>query len=85
MTATPTSLPDGTTAELYPSAFDGFRLFEDLCVLTSSSPPTGKQQLLMLNNLPRPFGLELIESILSNYAAVFRSVSDLRLSAFCRL
>ncbi|KAL7417221.1 hypothetical protein BDY24DRAFT_377122 [Mrakia frigida] len=76
---TSTPLPDGTVKILYPSAFDGYRLFEDLCVLTTSTPPTGKQQLLMLNHLPRPFGLELIESILSNYAGVFRKHSELLL------
>lgn len=64
-------------ADLHPSAHDGFHLFEDLCVLTSSTPPTGKQQLLMLNQLPRPFGLELIESILSNYALVFKQHPEL--------
>lgn len=79
-TATSTPLPDGTVKILYPSAFDGYRLFEDLCVLTTSTPPTGKQQLLMLNHLPRPFGLELIESILSNYAGVFRKVCPHSLS-----
>lgn len=76
-------LPDGTKASLLPAALDGYNLFEDLCVLTDSAAVelgndgmgVKKQRLLMLESLPRPFGLELIESILSNHAGIFEKVS----------
>lgn len=75
----PTTLPDGSIADLHPSALDGFHLFQDLCTLATASPPTTEQHLLKLTNLPRPFGLELIESTLSNHSSVFKSHVELLL------
>ncbi|CDZ97552.1 Uncharacterized conserved protein [Phaffia rhodozyma] len=78
-------LSDGSTVHLRPAALDGYRLFEDLCILTDSAgavvgldkAESRAQNLLNLDSLPEPFGLELIESILSNHATVFKKHPEL--------
>ncbi|KAH0603788.1 uncharacterized protein H6S33_007447 [Morchella sextelata] len=52
---------------LRPAAFDAYRVFYDLCLLTEGHRP----QFLRFNVLPQPFGLELIESVLTNHPDIF--------------
>ncbi|KAG8951066.1 hypothetical protein FRC00_007450, partial [Tulasnella sp. 408] len=72
MSPVPTQLPDGSTESLHPSVKDAFSVFEDLCLLANSERPN----FLKLQSLPKTFALELIESVLTNYHALFRK--------FCR-
>lgn len=67
-TLTKTLLPDETYADLQPSARDAFAVLEDLCLLANSERP----KLLKLESLHKTFGLELIESVLTNYHDLFR-------------
>ncbi|KAK6586344.1 hypothetical protein PZA11_001401 [Diplocarpon coronariae] len=46
---------------------DAYRVFNDLCLLTESQKP----EFLKSAGLPQTFGLELIESVLTNHAQVF--------------
>jgi hypothetical protein len=55
------------TVQLRSSAYDAYRVFNDLCLLTESQRP----QFLKVTGLPQTFGLELIESILTNHADIF--------------
>ncbi|OBU01399.1 hypothetical protein VE01_00210 [Pseudogymnoascus verrucosus] len=55
------------TVQVRASAFDAYRVFNDLCLLTESQKP----QFLKVAGLPQTFVLELIESILTNHADVF--------------
>ncbi|KFY02681.1 hypothetical protein O988_01986 [Pseudogymnoascus sp. VKM F-3808] len=55
------------TVQVRASAFDAYRVFRDLCLLTESQKP----QFLKVVGLPQTFVLELIESILTNHADVF--------------
>ncbi|EKD15974.1 uncharacterized protein L3040_003411 [Drepanopeziza brunnea f. sp. 'multigermtubi'] len=57
---------DGTI-RLRAAAMDAYRVFNDLCLLTESQKP----QFLRSAGLPQTFGLELIESVLTNHAQVF--------------
>ncbi|KAG9095186.1 hypothetical protein FS749_010913 [Ceratobasidium sp. UAMH 11750] len=66
-------LPDGTSADLPPSAHDAFAIFQDLCLLANSERPL----YLHLESLPKTFSLELIESVLTNYHEIFRSQPEL--------
>ncbi|KAG9017683.1 hypothetical protein FRB90_000273 [Tulasnella sp. 427] len=68
MELVPTPLPDGSTESLHPSVKDAFSVFEDLCLLANSEKPN----FLKLQSLPKTFALELIESVLTNYHALFR-------------
>ena len=68
-------LPDGSLKPLGPSARDAFSVFEDLCLLTNSEKP----HFLKLDFLHKTFALELIESVLTNYHALFRKVLVFRL------
>lgn len=63
-------LPNGKTKALGPSARDAFSVFEDLCLLANSERPN----FLKLEFLHKTFALELIESVLTNYHALFRNV-----------
>ena len=69
------TLPNGSTANLGPSAQDAFSIFEDLCLLAKSEKP----KFLNLEFLRKTFALELIESVLTNYHDLFRKVSCERL------
>lgn len=42
-------------------------MFNDICLLTEGQRP----EYLRVSNLPKTFGLELIESVLTNHAAIF--------------
>ncbi|EQL01940.1 endosomal peripheral membrane protein [Ophiocordyceps sinensis CO18] len=49
------------------SALDAHRIFNDLCLITENQRPA----FLRFSGLPQTFGLELIESVITNHAAVF--------------
>lgn len=51
------------------AALDAYRVFHDLCLLTEGHKP----QFLRFNTLPQPFGLEIIESVLTNHPDIFLS------------
>lgn len=55
------------TVQVRAAAFDAYRVFNDLCLLTESHKP----QFLKVAGLSQTFVLELIESILTNHADVF--------------
>ncbi|KAK4224821.1 hypothetical protein QBC38DRAFT_501879 [Podospora fimiseda] len=57
---------DGTLP-LRAAAMDAWRLFNDICLLTEGQRP----EYLRFSGLPQTFGLELIESVLTNHAAIF--------------
>ncbi|KAK9368587.1 hypothetical protein V1509DRAFT_623344 [Lipomyces kononenkoae] len=52
-----------------PAAYDAFRVFEDICFLTEGNKP----KFLKVNQISETFGLELIESIISNHSSIFNS------------
>ena len=66
-------LPDENRKTVGPSAKDVYSIFEDLCLLCNSEKP----KFLKLEFLSKTFGLELIESVLTNYSELFRVVSAL--------
>ncbi|CEL55426.1 Protein MON2 homolog OS=Xenopus laevis GN=mon2 PE=2 SV=1 [Rhizoctonia solani AG-1 IB] len=68
-----TQFPDGSSANLAPSAHDAFAIFQDLCLLANSERPL----YLQLEVLPKTFSLELIESVLTNYYELFKSRPEL--------
>ncbi|KAG0640673.1 hypothetical protein HOY80DRAFT_1116635 [Tuber brumale] len=49
------------------AALDAYRVFFDICLLTEGQRP----QFLRFSVLPQPFGLELIESVLTNHPDIF--------------
>ncbi|KAG9256912.1 uncharacterized protein F5Z01DRAFT_492523 [Emericellopsis atlantica] len=55
--------------ELGAAALDAYRIFNDLCLLTENQRP----EFLRFQGLPQTFGLELIESVITNHASVFTS------------
>ncbi|KAI6778229.1 uncharacterized protein J7T54_004124 [Emericellopsis cladophorae] len=55
--------------ELGTAALDAYRIFNDLCLLTENQRP----EFLRFQGLPQTFGLELIESVITNHASVFTS------------
>jgi hypothetical protein len=57
---------------LAPCAKDAYLLFQDLCLLTNSE----HARFLRLNNISKTFGLELIESVLTNHFHLFKLVSQ---------
>ncbi|CZR61040.1 probable MON2 Peripheral membrane protein with a role in endocytosis and vacuole integrity [Phialocephala subalpina] len=57
---------DGTI-QLRAASLDAYRVFNDLCLLTESQKP----KFLRSTGLPQTFGLELIESVLTNHAQIF--------------
>ncbi|KAK4175062.1 hypothetical protein QBC36DRAFT_302295 [Triangularia setosa] len=62
-------LQDGTILPLRAAAMDAWRVFNDICLLTEGQRP----EYLRFSGLPQTFGLELIESVLTNHAAIFTS------------
>lgn len=75
----------GTTSEgeemrsikLRPAARDAYLLLEDLCLLIAGSVeggPDGEPSFLRWTSLSRTFGLELVESIVSGFGPVVRTV-----------
>lgn len=63
----PITNDDKTTVR--PMAFDALMVFGDLCSLTEKQRP----RFLRFNTLPETFGLELLESVLTNHATLFPS------------
>lgn len=57
------------TVQLRAAALDAYKVFNDLCLLTESQKP----QFLRSSGIPQTFGLELIESVLTNHAEIFLS------------
>ncbi|KAI9848124.1 MAG: hypothetical protein M1838_000649 [Thelocarpon superellum] len=49
------------------AALDAYKVFNDICLLTEGRKP----QFLRFGAVPQAFGLELIESVLTNHASVF--------------
>ncbi|KAI8070702.1 hypothetical protein BC940DRAFT_295365 [Gongronella butleri] len=66
-------LSDDSTMALHPCAKDAYYLFQDLCLLTNNEAP----EYLRLTRLSNTFGLELIESVLTNHYALFREHKEL--------
>lgn len=62
-----------TRVALRPSAKDAYLVFEDLCLLVNGDPGS----FLKLQSLPKTFGLELIESVMTGHGALFQRVSML--------
>ncbi|KAI9254748.1 hypothetical protein EDC94DRAFT_678828 [Helicostylum pulchrum] len=63
----------GEKIKLHPCAKDAYYLFQDLCLLTNGDHP----EYLRLNHLSKTFGLELIESVLTNHYELFREHKEL--------
>lgn len=59
-------IEDGTV-QLRAAALDAYKVFNDLCLLTEAHKP----KFLKSTGLPQTFGLELIESVLTNHADIF--------------
>jgi hypothetical protein len=51
------------------AALDAYRIFRDICLMTENQRP----EYLRFTGLPQTFGLELIESVLTNHASIFSS------------
>ncbi|GES88442.1 hypothetical protein RCL_jg5346.t1 [Rhizophagus clarus] len=75
-TSTVVSVHGEGVIALRPCARDAYYLFQDLCLLTNGENPV----YLKLHNLSRTFGLELIESILTNHYRLFKTHPE-----FCAL
>lgn len=54
------------------AAMDAYRVFNDICLLTEGQRP----EYLRVSTLPQTFGLELIESVLTNHAAIFTTHTE---------
>ncbi|KAG0164957.1 hypothetical protein DFQ30_009163 [Apophysomyces sp. BC1015] len=65
-------LSTGESIKLHPCAKDAYYLFQDLSLLTSNDPP----EYLRLGHISKTFGLELIESVLTNHYALFRGILE---------
>ncbi|ERS96191.1 hypothetical protein HMPREF1624_07099 [Sporothrix schenckii ATCC 58251] len=59
---------NGTVA-LHQAALDAYYVFNDICILTEA----GRPEHLRFSSLSTTFGLELIESVLTNHPAIFTS------------
>ncbi|KAK3291338.1 uncharacterized protein B0H64DRAFT_367410 [Chaetomium fimeti] len=62
---------DGTLP-LKAATMDAYRVFNDICLLTEGQRP----EYLRVSGLPQTFGLELIESVLTNHAAIFTTHAE---------
>ncbi|EEU41074.1 uncharacterized protein NECHADRAFT_58535 [Fusarium vanettenii 77-13-4] len=60
-------VPTGDPEETRPAALDAYRIFNDLCLMTENQRP----EFIRVTGLPQTFGLELIESVITNHASVF--------------
>ncbi|KAI8363679.1 hypothetical protein B0O80DRAFT_492803 [Mortierella sp. GBAus27b] len=58
--------------QLGPCALDAYLLFQDLCLLTNSE----HARFLSLSSISRTFGLELIESVLTNHFHLFKQHNE---------
>ncbi|KAF9274166.1 hypothetical protein BGZ68_000897 [Mortierella alpina] len=61
-----------TEEQLGPCALDAYLLFQDLCLLTNSE----HARFLKLSSISRTFGLELIESVLTNHFHLFKQHTE---------
>lgn len=60
---------EDSSEKVTPAALDAYRVFEDICLLTE-----GEKSLFITKAVLAPvFGLELIESILSDHASIFEN------------
>ncbi|KAI8631189.1 hypothetical protein F5Y19DRAFT_23708 [Xylariaceae sp. FL1651] len=57
----------GGKVQLRAAALDAHRIFKDVCLMTENQRP----EYLRFTELPQTFGLELIESVLSQHASLF--------------
>jgi hypothetical protein len=53
--------------QLRAAALDAYKVFDDLCLLTEAHKP----RFLKSSGIPQTFGLELIESVLTNHADIY--------------
>ncbi|KAI1387171.1 uncharacterized protein F4822DRAFT_443972 [Hypoxylon trugodes] len=60
---------DDGEVQLRAASMDAYRIFRDICLMTENQRP----EYLRFTGLPQTFGLELIESVLSQHATVFTS------------
>jgi hypothetical protein len=67
-----TGLEQVNEGQLGPCALDAYLLFQDLCLLTNSE----HARFLSLGSISRTFGLELIESVLTNHFHLFKQVGE---------
>ncbi|TGJ88470.1 hypothetical protein E0Z10_g338 [Xylaria hypoxylon] len=58
---------NGENVPLRAAAMDAHRVFKDICLMTENHRP----EYLRFTGLPQTFGLELIESVLSQHAGLF--------------
>ncbi|KAI1183394.1 hypothetical protein F5B17DRAFT_443478 [Nemania serpens] len=58
---------DGESVQLRAAAMDAHRVFKDICLMTENHRP----EYLRFTGLQQTFGLELIESVLSQHAGLF--------------
>ncbi|GAP88383.1 putative endosomal peripheral membrane protein [Rosellinia necatrix] len=58
---------DGKSVQLRSAAMDSHRVFKDICLMTENHRP----EYLRFTGLQQTFGLELIESVLGQYAGLF--------------
>ncbi|KAI0483784.1 endosomal peripheral membrane protein [Xylaria cf. heliscus] len=63
---------DGKTVQLRAAAMDAHRVFKDICLMTENHRP----EYLRFTGLQQTFGLELIESVLSQHAGLFLAHSE---------
>ncbi|KAK9449967.1 uncharacterized protein V1518DRAFT_455349 [Limtongia smithiae] len=69
-TVTEVPVNDGKSQlAIKPAAYDAFRVFQDVCFLTEGN----RAKFLKINQMSETFGLELMESIISNHASIFNS------------
>ncbi|KAK9458978.1 uncharacterized protein V1516DRAFT_629707 [Lipomyces oligophaga] len=58
-----------TMIKIKPAAYDAFRIFQDICLLTEGGSP----KFIALQHISEGFGLELMESIIANHANIFNT------------
>ncbi|QPC63520.1 hypothetical protein HYE67_005751 [Fusarium culmorum] len=58
---------DAEYSDSHPAATDAYRIFNDLCLMTENQRP----EFIRVSGLQQTFGLELIESVITNHATVF--------------
>ncbi|KAI2633423.1 hypothetical protein GGS21DRAFT_544107 [Xylaria nigripes] len=58
---------NGSSVRLRAAAMDAHRVFKDICLMTENQRP----EYLRFTGLPQTFGLELIESVLSQHPSLF--------------
>ncbi|GKU03241.1 unnamed protein product [Fusarium langsethiae] len=58
---------DAEYSDTHPAATDAYRIFNDLCLMTENQRP----EFIRVSGLQQTFGLELIESVITNHATVF--------------